>query len=80
MKTNPPIEETIQKLTELAQGYQKALECANDIISMKDRYIDLCERETALHRMENLRLQKVVFWMSICLVASAIISLCKLFI
>jgi hypothetical protein len=80
MKTNPPIEETIQKLRELAQGHQKALECANDIISMKNIYIDLCERETALHRMENLRLQKIILWMSICLVASAIISLCKLFI
>lgn len=76
----PHIEETIDKLTELARSYQVALECANEIISMKNRYIELCKIETELHRKENLRLQKSIFWISICLGLSAIISLCRLFV
>jgi hypothetical protein len=79
-KKEPHIEETLEKLTELAHGYQKALECSNQIISMKNRYIELCEMETELHRKENLRLQKIVFCLSICLGASVIISLCTIFI
>lgn len=68
------INETLEKLTELAHAYEKALECANKVISMKDRYIELCEKETELHRKENLRLQSVVFWLSVALGASLILS------
>jgi hypothetical protein len=70
----PHIEETLEKLTELAHGYQKALECSNQIISMKNRYIELCEMETELHRKENLRLQSIVFWLSVALGACLILS------
>ena len=80
MSKHPHINETLEKLEELARSYKTALECANEIISMKDRYIELCEMETALHRKENLRLQKIVFCLSICLGASVIISLCTIFI
>ena len=75
MNKEPHIEETIEKLTELAQSYERALECANEIISIKDRYIELCEQETELHRKENLRLQKTVAWLSICLGAVSVGSL-----
>ena len=75
MNKEPHIEETIEKLTELAQSYERALECANEIISMKDRYIELCEQETELHRRENIRLQSIVFWLSICLGAVSVGSL-----
>jgi hypothetical protein len=74
-KKDPHIEETLEKLTELAQSYERALECANEIISMKDRYIELCEKETELHRKENLKLQKTVAWLSICLGAVSVGSL-----
>ncbi len=74
------IDETLEKLTELAHGYQKALECANEIISMKNRYIELCEMETALHRKENLRLQKIILWLTVCLGICAAVSLSRLFI
>jgi hypothetical protein len=79
-KKEPHINETLEKLTELARSYEKALECANEIISMKNRYIELCEMETALHRKENLRLQKVILWMAVCLGLFAILSLSRLFI
>jgi hypothetical protein len=68
------INETLEKLTELARSYEKALQCANEVISMKDRYIELCEKETELHRRENLRLQSVVFWLSVALGACLILS------
>jgi hypothetical protein len=74
-KKDPHINETLEKLEELAQSYKRALECANEIISMKDRYINLCEQETELHRKENLRLQSIVFWLSICLGAVSVGSL-----
>lgn len=73
-KKEPQIDETLEKLTELARSYQKALECANELISMKNRYIELCEMETELHRKENIRLQSVVFWLSVALGASLILS------
>jgi hypothetical protein len=74
MSKQPHINETLEKLEELARSYKTALECANEIISMKNRYIELCEQETELHRRENLRLQKIVFWLSICLGASLVVS------
>jgi hypothetical protein len=80
MNKDQHINETLEKLEQLAHSYKAALECANEIISMKNRMIELCELETALHRKENLRLQKAIFWMSVCLGVSAIISLSRLFI
>jgi hypothetical protein len=80
MSKDPHINETLEKLEELAHGYQKALECSNQIISMKDRYIELCEMETALHRKENLRLQKIILWLTVCLGICAVVSLSRLFI
>ncbi len=73
-KKQPHINETLEKLEELARSYKTALECANEIISMKDRYIELCEQETELHRRENIRLQSIVFWLSVGLGASLILS------
>jgi hypothetical protein len=75
MSKEPHIEETLEKLTELSKSYQRALEFSNEIISMKDRYIELCEQETELHRKENSRLQSIVFWLSVGLGASLILSL-----
>lgn len=77
-KKDPHIEETIEKLKELAHSYQGALECANKIISMKNRMIELCEMETALYKKETIRLHKIIFWLSICLGASAVLSLLRI--
>ena len=80
MSKQPHINETLEKLEELARSYKTALECANEIISMKDRYIELCEQETELHRKENLRLQSIVFWLSIMVLISSVIHIIKAFI
>jgi hypothetical protein len=79
-KKDPHINETLEKLEELARGYKTALECANEIISMKNRYIELCEQETELHRRENIRLQKIILWLTVCLGICAVVSLSRLFI
>ena len=79
-KKDPHINETLEKLEELAQNYKRALECANEIISIKDRYINLCEQETELHRKENLRLQKTVFWLSVLLTISSAVHIVNIFI
>lgn len=74
-KKDPHINETIEKLEELAQSYKRALECANEIMSMKDRYIKLCEQETDLYKKEVTSLQRTVAWLSICLGAVSVGSL-----
>jgi hypothetical protein len=79
-KKQPHINETLEKLEELARSYKTALECANEIMSMKDRYINLCEQETELHRKENLRLQKTVFWLSVLLTISSAVHIVNIFI
>lgn len=79
-KQEPTIEETIDNLKLLAKTQDEALECANEIISLKNRYIELCEMETELHRRENSRLQKTVFWLSIMLLISSVIHIIKAFI
>jgi hypothetical protein len=80
MSKDPHINETLEKLEELARSYKTALECANEIISMKDRYIELCEQETELHRKENLRLQKSIFWISVLFTISSAIHIVNIFI
>ena len=80
MSKEPHIEETLEKLTELSKSYQRALEFSNEIISMKDRYIELCEMETALHRKENLRLQKSIFWISVLFTISSAVHVINIFI
>ncbi len=79
MSKQPHINETLEKLEELARSYKTALECANEIISMKDRYIELCEMETALHRKENLRLQKSIFWISVLFTISSAVHVISIF-
>ena len=74
------INETLEKLKELTRSYKKALECADEIISMKNRYIELCEQETELHRKENLRLQRMIFLISVLFTISLAIHLISIFI
>jgi hypothetical protein len=70
MSKEPHIDETLERLTDLVHGYQRAMDCSNEIITMKNRMIELCELETALYKRESKRLQKIVFWLSICLGAT----------
>ena len=59
MSKEPHIDETLERLTDLVHGYQRAMDCSNEIITMKNRMIELCELETALYKRESKRLQKI---------------------
>jgi hypothetical protein len=74
-KKEPHIDETLEKLTELVHSQQKTLDISNNIICMKNQMIQLCEEETALYKKESIILQKIVFWLSVALSASLVVSL-----
>lgn len=60
-------------LIELIEKQQKALEMANEIIAMKNRLVELCERETELHKQENGRLVTAVIVLSALVVCLSIL-------
>ena len=71
MSKQPHINETLEKLTELVHGQQKALDMANKIISMKNQMIKLCEEELDTYKRDV----KSYYIISIVLSASLAISL-----
>lgn len=77
-KKNQPINDTLDKLSELIDSQQTALDAAKSIISMKDKMIRLCEEETAIYVRENRKLQKIILGMSIIFVIASILVLYKL--
>jgi hypothetical protein len=76
-KKDQHIDETLEKLTELAHGYQKALECANEIISMKSRMIELCELETAMYKRQAGKYGLSMVILSVMLVITSILLICN---
>jgi hypothetical protein len=69
----------VQLLEELSERQQRLLGIANEIIEMKTRLVELCEREIEIHRRENLRLQRSVFILAIVLIFSSIVHLVRIF-
>ena len=58
------IEETLEAMTNLVQKQDKTLEVANEIITMKNRMIELCELEIELYRKQNKRLLGLLIFLS----------------
>jgi len=77
-KKDPHIEETLEKLEELVRGQQRAMHMANEIISMKDRYIELCEQETDFYKKQAVKHGKIVIVLSVLLTISLLMQLFKL--
>tara|TARA_R110000868_G_scaffold185788_3_gene427807 strand:- start:1551 stop:1784 length:234 start_codon:yes stop_codon:yes gene_type:complete len=73
MNKQPHIDETLDKLTELINSQQRALDCSNELISMKNRMIELCNQETAIYKKEVMRLRKTIFWLSIMFTITSIV-------
>tara|TARA_R110000868_G_scaffold264540_1_gene523181 strand:+ start:599 stop:835 length:237 start_codon:yes stop_codon:yes gene_type:complete len=71
MSKDPHIDETIEQLTLLSMRQDELIKTSNEIIELKNEMIKLCEKETALYKRESKRLQKIVFWLSICLGATS---------
>ena len=68
----------VQLLEELSERQQRLLGIANEIIEMKTRLVELCEREIEIHRRENSRLQRVVFGLCVVLILNLIVHLVNL--
>ena len=69
----------VQLLEEQSERQQRLLGIANEIIELKTRLVELCEREIEIHRRENLRLQRSVFILAIALIFSSIVHLIRIF-
>ena len=78
MNRDPHIEETLEKLEELVHSQQKAMHVANEIISMKNRYIELCEIETAMYKKQAAKHGITVLILSVMLFITSVLLLCSL--
>ena len=72
-----PIEETIAMLTELVEGQQRALDMANDLLSMKSRLVELCEEEVELYKRQNKSLERIAIGVSVLLAISSFIHIIR---
>jgi hypothetical protein len=77
-KKESHINETLEKLTELVQNQDKALEMANQIIKGKNVLIELCEKETALYKKVANRRGIIILILSACMIITSLIQLCIL--
>ena len=77
MSKDPHIDETLEKLTELVHGQQRAIDMCNQIISMKNRYIELCEQETAIYKKQAVKHGKIVLVLSVLLAITLIAFMFK---
>jgi hypothetical protein len=67
----------VELFEDLMQNQSRLLAVAAEIIEGKNRLIELCELETDLHRIQNVRLQRVVFGLFILLVVSSIMHIVR---
>jgi len=75
-KKEKAIEEIIDSLNKLVEDYQKALDVSNNLINMKNRFIELCEEETAIYKKQNQTLNMVIFVLSTLLTISLVALIC----
>ena len=80
MKNNkePNIDETIKMLAELSRSYEKALECSNEVISMKNKYIVLCEQEADIYKKRAGKYGLSMIILSVILVITSVLLIYNL--
>jgi hypothetical protein len=61
---DPHIDETLEQLKLLAETQDEALKISKEIIALKNRYIEICELETAIYKKEVRRYSITVFILS----------------
>jgi hypothetical protein len=76
-KTEQPIEETLEKLTELVEGQQRALDMANDLLSLKSRHVELSEKKVELYKRQNKSLERIAIGVSVLLAISSFIHIIR---
>ncbi len=72
--TKEPIYETLDKLSELVQNQDRALKLSKEIILLKNRINEICEKEITSYKKENRVLKICFFGLIVCNVLEAIIS------
>ena len=78
MNKDPHIDETIEQLRLLAMSQDEALKVSKEIISMKNRMIELCELETAIYKRQARKHGITVLILSVMLLISSVLLLCNL--
>lgn len=78
MSKDPHIDETIQNLESLAKAQSSALKVSKEIIALKNRYIELCEMETALYKKQVSKHGVTVLVLSVMLIITSVLLLCNL--
>jgi hypothetical protein len=78
MSKDPHIDETIEQLRLLAMSQDEALRVSKEIISMKNRLIELCERETAIYKRQASKHGVTVLILSVMLIITSVFLLCNL--
>lgn len=76
-KQEQPIEETLALLTELVESQQRALDMANNLLSMKSRLVELCEEEVAIYKRQNKSLERIAIGLCVLLAISAFIHIIR---
>ncbi len=78
MSRDPHIDEIIQNLESLAKAQSSALKVSKEIIALKNRYIELCEMETALYKKQVSKHGVTVLVLSVMLITTSVLLLCNL--
>ena len=73
-----PIEETLEAMENLVAAQDKTLKVANEIITMKNRMIELCELEIELYKKQNTRLLRLFVFLCVLSGISGILLICSL--
>jgi tetrahydromethanopterin S-methyltransferase subunit B len=79
-KKEKAIEEIIDSLNKLVEDYQKALDVSNNLINMKNRFIELCEEETEIYKRECKKLRTSLIILVAVLALSTLMHLTYLFL
>lgn len=72
------IEETLEAMENLVASQDKTLKVANEIITMKNRMIELCELEIELYKKQNTRLLWLFVFLCAFLGTVGILLICSL--
>ena len=72
------IEETLEAMENLVAAQDKTLKVANEIITMKNRMIELCELEIELYKKQNTRLLWLFVFLCAFLGTVGILLICSL--
>lgn len=78
MESKNKEEEAIEQLTELVEIQDRALKTADAIISLKNKLIEICEKQIDLYRKKNRRLRISLTICGFIVVIDVILSLLKM--